>query len=140
MVSPRRAASRLGGQGVVKVFQCYYFLLMLSPQSLTAKTPNFHAFCLLYPDSPTKHVHMELCDWLKHLRVTPSSHFFYLSARKSWLETFILDEAIVEVSPPALTIQTGSTACPTFCGTLLGGPLPTLLVTWHCLMAHLSFP
>ena len=99
-MSPRRAASRLGGQVVAKVFQRYYFLLMLSPQSLTAKRPNSHAFCLLYPDFPTKHVHMELCNWLKHLRVTPSGHFFYLSTRKSWLETFILDEAIVEVSPP----------------------------------------
>ena len=74
------------------------FFLLLSPQSLMVNWPNSRVFCLLYPDFPTKHVHVELCDWLNLLRVTSSSHFSYLRARRSQLKTFILDETIMEVS------------------------------------------
>ena len=89
--------SKFSGWGA-KVLYCCYFLLLLSPQSLMVKRRNSHAFCLLYLDFPAKHVHMELCDWLNFLRVTYSGHFSYLSARRSQLKTFTLDETIVEVS------------------------------------------
>ena len=78
---------------------CAVILLMMwSPQSLTAKRPNSHAFCLLYPDFPATHMHVELCDWLKFPEVTSSGHFNYLSAERSWLKTFIPDETLEEVS------------------------------------------
>ena len=75
------------------------FLLFLSPRSVMVKRPNSRTFCLLYPDFPTKHMHMELCDWLNFLKVKSSGYFTYLSARRSWLKTSTPDETIAEVSP-----------------------------------------
>ena len=69
------------------------------------KWPFSHVFCLLYSDFSAKSTHVELCDWLDSFKATSSGHFSYLSAGRSWLRTFILDETIREVStsfPPYL--------------------------------------
>ena len=51
-------------------------------------------FAFYSQNFPAKHVHVEFCDWLNILKVTPSCHFSYLSARRSRLKTFTLDENI----------------------------------------------
>ena len=70
---------------------------MLSLWCHMAKRHISHAFCLLYLIFPTKQLHMKLCDWLNSVEVTSSSHF-YLSARRSWLTTFLRDRSTETVS------------------------------------------
>ena len=73
--------------------------------------------------------------------MTSSGHFFYLSAGRSQLRIFILDETFreVNISFPTLPLWVGSTAHPVFLSTLVGSLLLTKIIILCCLMAFLPF-
>ena len=73
--------------------------------------------------------------------MTSSGQFSYLSAGRSQLRIFILDETIreVNISFPTLPLWVGSTAHPVFLSTLVGSLLLTQIIILCCLTAFLPF-